>query len=113
LQDIQERPQVVRAIIVARHKAVEYMNANRKESAAIIAKVLQDGSSGDRSRDGQSDGLGTVKGVPYCGSGNIEYESLNNLVRAMNLIGIISGELDWNKYVDESYLPADLQSKKK
>jgi len=43
----------------------------------------------------------------------IEYESLNNLVRAMNLIGVISGELDWNKYVDESYLPADLQSKKK
>jgi len=56
---------------------------------------------------------GTVKGVPYWGPGNIEYESLNNLVRAMNLIGVIGGDLDWNKYVDESYLPADLQSKKK
>jgi hypothetical protein len=30
----------------------------------------------------------------------------------MNLIGEINGQLDWNKYVDESYLPADLQSKK-
>ena len=55
---------------------------------------------------------GTVRGVPYWGLGNFEYESLNNLVRAMNLIGVINGQLDWNKYVDESYLPADLQSKK-
>lgn len=31
----------------------------------------------------------------------------------MNLIGVINGQLDWSKHVDESYLPADLQSKKK
>ena len=56
---------------------------------------------------------GTVKGVPYWGPGNIEYESLGNLVRAMNLIGVIDEKVDWRKWVDESYLPLDLQSKKK
>ena len=30
----------------------------------------------------------------------------------MNLIGVINGQLDWNTYVDESYLPVDLQSRK-
>ena len=54
---------------------------------------------------------GSVRGVPYWGLGNFEYESLNNLVHAMNLIGVIQGQLDWRKYVDESYLPVDLQSK--
>ena len=35
---LQERPQVVRGIIQARRKAVEYMQTNRKESAQLIAK---------------------------------------------------------------------------
>ena len=110
---LQERPQVVRGILIARRKAVEYMKANRKESAAIIAKYYKMDPAVIEAVMVNLMDHGTVKGVPYWGPGNIEYESLNNLVRAMNLIGVISGDLDWNKYVDESYLPADLQSKKK
>jgi len=109
---LQERPQVVRAIIQARRKAVEYMQANRKESAQLIAKHYKmDPAVIEKVMSNLMD-HGTVRGVPYWGLGNFEYESLNNLVRAMNLIGVINGQLDWNKYVDESYLPADLQSKK-
>ena len=88
------------------------MQANRKESAQLIAKHYKmDPAVIEKVMSNLMD-RGTVRGVPYWGLGNFEYESLNNLVRAMNLIGVINGQLDWNKYVDESYLPADLQSKK-
>jgi hypothetical protein len=34
------------------------------------------------------------------------------MVKAMRLVGIIQGEVDWTKIVDESFLPDDLKSKK-
>lgn len=110
---LQERPQVVRGIIQARRKAVEYMQAHRKESAQLIAKHYKMDPTVIEAVISNLMDHGSVRGVPYWGPGNFEYESLNNLVHAMNLIGVIQGQLDWSKYVDESYLPADLQSKKK
>jgi len=110
---LQERPQVVRGIILARRKAVEYMNDHRQESAQLIAKYYKMEPAVIEKVMSNLMDHGTVHGVPYWGAGNFEYESLNNLVRAMNLIGVINGPLDWSKYVDESYLPPDLQSKKK
>jgi len=110
---LQERPQVVRGILQARRKAVEYMQTNRKESAQMIAKYYKMDPAIIEAVMSNLMDRGSVKGVPYWGAGNFEYESLNNLVRAMNLIGVINGQLDWSKYVDESYLPADLQSKKR
>jgi NitT/TauT family transport system substrate-binding protein len=53
-----------------------------------------------------------VNGVPYWGEGDLNYEDLNNMVKAMRLVGIIQGEVDWTKIVDESFLPDDLKSKK-
>jgi NitT/TauT family transport system substrate-binding protein len=55
---------------------------------------------------------GSVNGVPYWGEGDLNYEDLNNMVKAMRLVGIIQGEVEWTKIVDESFLPDDLKSKK-
>jgi NitT/TauT family transport system substrate-binding protein len=34
------------------------------------------------------------------------------MVRAQRLVGVIKGDIDWSKMVDESFLPADLKGKK-
>jgi len=52
-----------------------------------------------------------VKGVPYWGEGDIIYDDLNNMVKALKLVGLVQDPPDWSKLVDESFLPADLRRK--
>jgi len=37
---------------------------------------------------------------------------MNNMIRAQKLVGAMEGEVDWNKLIDESFLPEDLKSRK-
>lgn len=108
----EKQPQVVRGIIAARRKAVEFMQQNPHEAALLIAKHYKIKPDVIETVITNLMKNGTVKGVPYWGPGKIEYESLTNLAHAMKLIGAFKGDADWNKLVDESYLPVDLQSKK-
>ena len=36
--------------------------------------------------------------------------SMNHMVEGLQITGQIKGDVDWPKYVDTSYLPADLAS---
>jgi NitT/TauT family transport system substrate-binding protein len=108
---LRERPEVIRGIIVARRKAVEYMRTNPKESAAMIAKHYKTDVATIETV--MSNLMKDVQGIPSWGLGNIEYTALDNMVHAISLIGAIKDKPDYRKYVDESYLPADLQSKKR
>jgi NitT/TauT family transport system substrate-binding protein len=108
----EARPDVVRGIIAARRKAVEFMHENPHESAQLIAKHYNLPPEVIETVIVDLMQNGTVDGVPYWGPGNIQYVSLKNLVHAMTLIGAFQGEIDWDTLVDESYLPEDLRSKK-
>ena len=107
---MKEQPEQLRAIIRARRKAVEFMNANRKEAAQIIAEVYKMDVAVIEKAMAQT-GV-TVDGVPYWGPGNLQYKGMDNMIRAQKLVGAVKGDVDWSKMVDESFLPNDLKSKK-
>jgi NitT/TauT family transport system substrate-binding protein len=105
------RGDFIRGVIKARRKAVEYMIANPKESAQIIAKVYNlDPVVTERVVRGliESEKKG---GVPYWGPGDLKLDTMNNMIRAQKLVGAVKGDVDWSKMIDESFLPDDLKSK--
>jgi NitT/TauT family transport system substrate-binding protein len=45
-------------------------------------------------------------GLPYWSTtGRFNWDSMNNMIRAQHLVGVIKGDVDWSKIVDESFLP--------
>jgi NitT/TauT family transport system substrate-binding protein len=109
---IREKPELLRGIIAGRRKAVQFMRSNRAESVPIIAKAYKTDPAVIAAIVDHMLDHGSVNGVPYWGEGDLNYEDLNNMVKAMRLVGIIQGEVEWTKIVDESFLPEDLKSKK-
>lgn len=109
---IRNRPEAVKCVITARRKAVEFMYANPKEAAKIIAKTYK---MGEPVIEKAVTNLinGSVQGVPYWGPGKLHYEGMDNMIRAQRLVGAVKGDVDWSKIVDESLLPDDLKSKRK
>jgi NitT/TauT family transport system substrate-binding protein len=50
--------------------------------------------------------------VSYWGPGKFDFEGMDRMIRAQKLVGALSGEVDWSKLVDTSFLPDDLKSPK-
>jgi NitT/TauT family transport system substrate-binding protein len=107
---MKERGDDLRKLIRARRKAVEFMNANRQEAAEIIARVYK--MDVPVIAKAMANTGVTVDGVPYWGPGNLQYKGMDNMIRAQKLVGAVTGDVDWSKLVDESFLPDDLKSKK-
>ncbi len=108
----KETPDLIRAIVNGRRKAVEYMNTNLDESAQIIAKEYQMEVAAVRNVLKNLIEKKAPGGLPYWAAGQFNWDSMNNMVRAQRLVGVIKGDIDWSKMVDESFLPLDLKSKK-
>ena len=110
---MKETPDLIRAIITGRRKAVEFMQTNPDESAQIIAKAYEMDATAVRTVLRNLIEKKAPGGLPYWGAGQFKWDSMNNMVRAQRLVGVVKGEVDWTKMVDESLLPADLKSEKK
>jgi NitT/TauT family transport system substrate-binding protein len=108
----KETPELIRAIVNGRRKAVEFMSTNLDESAQIIAKDYQMDSAAVRAVLKNLIEKKAPGGLPYWAAGQFNWDSMNNMVRAQRLVGVIKGDIDWSKMVDESFLPPDLKSKK-
>jgi NitT/TauT family transport system substrate-binding protein len=106
----RKRPDAVRAIIVARRRAVEFMSTNRTESAAIIAKIYKLDATIIAGVLEQLIDRGNPN-APYWALGDFDYAGMETMVKASRLVGAITGEVDVKKMVDESFLPADLRAK--
>ncbi len=103
------RPEAVRAILVARRRAVEFMIANRQESAEIIAKVYKLPPDVvkeviDRLIDNPSTG-----NVAYWGFGDFRAEGMDKLMEGLKLINALDSNIPWRSLVDQSFLPPDLK----
>jgi NitT/TauT family transport system substrate-binding protein len=107
---MKEQGDTLRAIIRARRRGVEFMKANPKEAAQIIASVYKMEPAVIENAIRQT-GV-TVDGVSYWGPGGFNYKGLDNMIRAQKLVGAIKGDVDWSKIVDESFLPENLRSRK-
>ena len=107
---LKKNPDLIRGIIQARRKGVEFIKANPDEAAAIMAKEYKIEPA--HAKAAIADIL-AVKGT-YWSAGDFDYEGMEVMLRGLQLVKAIEpGPFDWSKVVDESYLPEDLRRKPK
>jgi NitT/TauT family transport system substrate-binding protein len=98
-------PETLRAIIAGRRAAVEAIYANPDEAATILQKMWNFDPAI------ASEAVHNMIGPKMWSLGDVNRAELDRTVDGLRLIGEVKGEIDWNKLIDQSYLPADLQSK--
>jgi len=107
---LKKNPELIRGIIQARRKGVEFIQKNPDEAAAIMAKEYKIAPA--EAKAAIADIL-AVKGV-YWSPGDFDYEGMQTMLRGLQLVKAIEpGPFDWSKVVDESYLPEDLRRRPK
>lgn len=106
---LKERPEVIRGIITARRKGVEFVRANPAASAEIMAREYK--IPLEQAKSAIESVLG-AKGV-YWSRGEFDYAGMQFMLDGLHLVKAIpDGPFDWKTVIDESFLPADLRSTK-
>jgi NitT/TauT family transport system substrate-binding protein len=106
---LKKNPEVIRGIIAARRKGVEFVRAQPAEAAPIMAREYKVAPEQAKSA---IDNVLAAKGV-YWSRGEFDYEGMEVMLKGLQLVKAIpDGPFDWKKVIDESFLPADLRSKK-
>jgi NitT/TauT family transport system substrate-binding protein len=108
---VASRGDFLRAVLRGRRKAVEFMYSDPEDAAAIVATVYNLDPEVARSAIHNLVSSKTA-GVSYWGPGKFDFEGMDRMIRAQKLVGALSGEVDWSKLVDTSFLPDDLKSPK-
>jgi NitT/TauT family transport system substrate-binding protein len=98
-------PDKLRAIIAGRRAAVEAIYANPDEAAAILQKTWNFDPAIAR------EAVRNMIGPKMWSLGDFDRAELDRTVEGLRLIGEIKGEIVWDKLIDQSFLPADLQRK--
>jgi NitT/TauT family transport system substrate-binding protein len=94
----KSHPDTVRAIIAARRKGVEFIYSNPKEAAAIVAKAYNmDPAIVDES-------MSNLIALKYWSTGEFDIEGMNTMVKGLQLVGDITGPVDWDKLIDRTFL---------
>jgi NitT/TauT family transport system substrate-binding protein len=101
----------IRAILRGRRKAVDFMSAHPDEAAEIAAKAYN--LDLDVAKSTINNLIAPSKsGVPYWGHGNFDFAGMDRMIRAQKLVGALTGDVDWSKIVDTSFLTDDLKPRK-
>lgn len=107
---LKKNPELIRGIIQARRKGVEFIRTNPDEAAAIMSKEYK--ISLADAKAAISD-INAIKGV-YWSPGDFDYDGMQVMLRGLQIVKAIEpGPFDWSKVVDESYLPEDLRRRPK
>jgi NitT/TauT family transport system substrate-binding protein len=106
---MKERPQVIRGILLAHRKAVQFIATNRTEAATIVAKVYKLDPKVIEAVLGELVDHPSLGNVPYFGEGDFLPAGVDNLANGLKLIGALDADVQWRALVDQSFLPADLQ----
>lgn len=106
---LEKNPEVIRGIISARRKAVEFIKANPGEAAPVMAREYK--IPLEQAKTALESVL-AAKGV-YWSRGEFDYEGMEFMLKGLQMVKAVpEGPFDWSKVIDESFLPADLRSKK-
>jgi NitT/TauT family transport system substrate-binding protein len=97
-------PDIVKGLIAARREGLVYALAHPDEAADITAKAYNNPKV-DLFRAHMRE---LIK-ENYWSEGQFDYPAMNHMVEGLQITGQIKGDVDWPKYVDTSYLPADLR----
>ena len=101
---IKEQPDKLRAIIAGRMKGVDFIYANPKEAAKILSETY------DKLPlpVAESAVMNNVE-IKYWGRGGFEIDAMNEMIKALKIVGALKAEVDWSKMIDSSFLPKELQ----
>jgi NitT/TauT family transport system substrate-binding protein len=97
-------PDIIKGLINARREGLAYALDHADEAADITAKAYNNPNT-ELFRDHVRE---LIK-ENYWSDGRLDYASMNHMVEGLQITGQMKGEVDWPKYVDTSYLPADLR----
>jgi NitT/TauT family transport system substrate-binding protein len=97
-------PDIIKGLVAARREGLAYTLERPDEAADITAKAY----SNPHTTLFRDHIRGLIK-ENYWSDGRLDYASMNHMVEGLQITGQIKGEVDWPKYVDTSYLPADLR----
>ncbi len=107
---LKKNPDLIRGIIEARRKGVEFIKSNPDESAKIMAKEYK--ISEAEAKAAIADVL--AGGGVYWSPGDFDYEGMTTMLKGLQLVKAVEpGPFEWSKIVDDSYLPAILKGKPK
>jgi len=104
----KEHPDAIKGLIAARREGLVYTRAHTDEAADILAKAYNNPHN-----DLFRAHLARLAKEDYWSDGRLDYEAMNHMVEGLQITGQLpAGAVDWAKYVDTSFLPADLRAAK-
>jgi len=95
---------IVRGLVAARREGLAYTLEHPDEAADITAHAYNNPNVGLFRAH-----LRELIKENYWSEGRFDYVGMNHMVEGLQITGQIKGDVDWSKYVDVSYLPADLR----
>jgi NitT/TauT family transport system substrate-binding protein len=102
---LRENEEMIRGIVRARMRGVDFIYENPDEAGRILAEAY------DLDPAQATEALKNVAALEYWSRGGFEYDAMDNMVRGLQIVGAIEDEpFDWSAVVDESLLPAELAS---
>ena len=101
---MKEHPEKLRAIIRGRMMGVDYIYSNPKDAA----KLLSESYDKLPLAVAESAVMNNVA-IKYWGRGGFEYAAMDEMLKALKIVGALKGEVDWKKMVDDSFLPEELK----
>ncbi len=99
---MREQGDVIRKLIEARRKAVDFISANPDAAIESMAKVAKWDLEVTRKS------VKDLIGHDFWSRGDFGKDDMDNLVAGLREIDVIKGDFDWKPLVDEQFLPADL-----
>jgi NitT/TauT family transport system substrate-binding protein len=100
-----KNPDMVRKMISARRRAVDWLYAHPDEGVDFCAQYLEI----DKALGAQV--LPKFIAGKYWSPGSFSQEGLDSNVIGLHLLGALEGTIDWGKHVEQKYLPDDLRTK--
>src|SRR5215475_5363327 len=100
-------PDIIKGLIAARREGLAYTLEHPDEAADITAKAYNNPNV-----DLFRSHLHTLAKENYWSDGRFDYGAMNHMVEGLQITGQMTGDVDWPKYVDTSYLPPDLRASK-
>lgn len=101
---IKEHPEKLRAIIRGRMMGVDYIYSNPKDGAKLLSETYDKLPLAVA----ESAVMNNVA-IKYWGRGGFEYAAMDEMLKALKIVGALKGEVDWSKFVDASFLPEEVK----
>lgn len=101
---MKENPAKLRAIHAGRREGVKFIYEHTDEAIKILSKVYEPLPPNEVAAM-----VKELVAIKFWSEGRIELELLQNTMRAMKYVEMLTKDVDLSKMVDSSFLPSDLQ----